>query len=92
MEDLQNQTLDAQSKCAACMVGKATVYPDFILVRKEQRILWSLERVCMDSFSSSLQFFEGWNYALKFIDDATGYRWLNGKSKNENVPVQSVWI
>jgi hypothetical protein len=71
------------------VVGKATFcnYPDL-----KVRATNPLERVSMDTFSSSEQSFEGLPRALVLIDDATGYQWLCGmRTKDETYQVVQTW-
>ena len=89
LEVLQNKTFDQHSKCAACMVGKATLCNHPV---SKERAANPLERVYMDSFSSSIPSFEGYIHALVFIDDATGYRWIYGmRTKDEAYQVVQTW-
>jgi hypothetical protein len=89
LNELKNVTFDQTEKCAACMIGKAKLcnYPD-----SKERATTPLERVYMDSFSSSIQSFEGYNHALVFIDDASGYRWVYGlRTKDEAYETVKTW-
>ena len=46
----------------------------------------------MDSFSSSVKSFEGYNHAIVFVDAATGYRWLYGlKTKDDAIKALMTW-
>ena len=46
----------------------------------------------MDSFSSSVKSFEGYNHAIIFVDAETGYRWLYGmKTKDDAIKILRAW-
>ena len=71
------------------MIGKATL-EDF--PKAKRPINKSLYQIHMDSFSSSVKSFEGFNHALVFVDAATGYRWLYGmKTKDDAIKALRTW-
>ena len=82
LDELKNVTLDREEQCTACMIGKAKLSN---LPELKERAAIALERVYMDAYSSSIPPVEGYIYAIVFIDDASGYRWLYGvRSKDSD--------
>ena len=65
------------------MIGKATL-EDF--PKAKRPINKPLCRIHMDSFSSSIKSFDGYNHAIAFVDAATEYTWLYGmKTKDDAI-------
>ena len=89
LEDLVSATFSHDDKCPACMAGKGRqqAYPN-----EKERATVPLERVYIDSFSSSVVSIEGYSYALVIVDCATDMRWIYGmRTKDDTLPRIKKW-
>jgi hypothetical protein len=90
MQKLKYCRIDPQEKCPACSIGKNT-YQD-----NPGPISWAtlpLAKVNFDVIVSSITSIEGYNYAALFVNDCTGFQWLNGmKTRHQVVDVAKRWM
>jgi hypothetical protein len=89
LEELQSATFNHDEKCAACVAGKSHLhhYPS-----EKERATRPLERVYIDSFSSSVVSIEGYTYALVIVDCATDMRWIYGmRNKSDTLARIKTW-
>jgi hypothetical protein len=81
-EGLVGKKFKDDEKCQSCMIGKGTLesYPERLEPASQ-----TLERVSMDSYSSSITSIEGYNHAVIITDSYGEYRWQYGMRTKDDI-------
>ena len=90
IEGLVGKKFKQEEKCPSCMIGKSTLenYPERLAPASHP-----LERLNMESYSSSITSIEGYNHAVIFSESYGEYRWQYGmKTKDEVLGVAKRWF